>query len=62
MFTASSFASCRDPDTVLVWPGEVVRLAIDFGQPCSGTQRYMLHCHNLEHEDMGMMLTFAVTD
>ncbi|MBL8297398.1 MAG: multicopper oxidase domain-containing protein [Rhodanobacteraceae bacterium] len=49
-------------DTVLVWPGEVVRLAMDFSQPYRGTQRYMLHCHNLEHEDMGMMLTFAVTD
>ncbi len=49
-------------DTVLVWPGEIVRIALDFSQPCRGTQHYMLHCHNLEHEDMGMMLTFAVTD
>lgn len=49
-------------DTVVVWPGELVRIAIDFSQPLQGTQRYMLHCHNLEHEDMGMMLTFAVTD
>lgn len=49
-------------DTVVVWPGEIVRLAMDFSQPYRGTQRYMLHCHNLEHEDMGMMLTFAVTD
>ena len=22
--------------------------------------RYLLHCHNLEHEDAGMMLNFAV--
>ncbi|QSX79087.1 multicopper oxidase family protein [Agrilutibacter solisilvae] len=49
-------------DTVLVWPGETVRIAIDFDQPFDGNQQYMLHCHNLEHEDMGMMLTFAVTD
>lgn len=49
-------------DTVVVWPGEIVRIAIDFSQPFKGTQRYMLHCHNLEHEDMGMMLTFAVVD
>jgi len=49
-------------DTVLVWPGEVVRIAIDFSQPERGVQCYMLHCHNLEHEDKGMMLTFAVTD
>ena len=49
-------------DTVLVWPGEVVRIAMDFAQACRGTQRYMLHCHNLEHEDRGMMVTFAVVD
>ncbi|HEU4613997.1 MAG TPA: multicopper oxidase family protein [Kofleriaceae bacterium] len=49
-------------DTVVVWPGERVRIAIDFAQPFSGTQRYMLHCHNLEHEDQGMMVTFAVVD
>lgn len=47
-------------DTVLVWPGETVRIAIDFSQPFGGTQRYMFHCHNLEHEDQGMMLAFAV--
>lgn len=48
-------------DTVLVWPGETVRIGIDFSQPFSGTQKYMFHCHNLEHEDQGMMLHFAVT-
>ena len=25
-----------------------------------GTSHYMLHCHNLEHEDSGLMLNFAV--
>lgn len=49
-------------DTVVVWPGEVVRIAMDFTQPFRGVQRYMLHCHNLEHEDRGMMATFAVVD
>jgi bilirubin oxidase len=49
-------------DTVLIWPGEIVRIAVDCMQPFSGTQRYMIHCHNLEHEDMGMMLTFAISD
>ena len=49
-------------DTFLVWPGETVRVAYDLTQPFSGTQRYMLHCHNLEHEDQGMMLNFAVVD
>jgi FtsP/CotA-like multicopper oxidase with cupredoxin domain len=46
----------------VVWPGEIVRIALDFAQPYRGTQRYMLHCHNLEHEDQGMMATFAVVD
>jgi FtsP/CotA-like multicopper oxidase with cupredoxin domain len=49
-------------DTVLVWPGETVSIVIDFSQPFTGVQRYMFHCHNLEHEDQGMMLTFAVED
>ena len=49
-------------DTVLVWPGETVSIQIDFSQPYSGKQRYMFHCHNLEHEDQGMMIGFAVTD
>ena len=43
-------------DTVLVWPGESVRVAIDFACPFPGEQKYMFHCHNLEHEDGGMML------
>ena len=47
-------------DTVLVWPGETVRLAIDFSHPFLGDQVYMVHCHNLEHEDQGMMLNFKV--
>ncbi len=49
-------------DTVLVWPDEVVRILIDFTQPYSGDQTYMLHCHNLEHEDQGLMLSFRVVD
>lgn len=49
-------------DTVLVWPGETVSIQIDFSQPYSGRQRYMFHCHNLEHEDQGMMIGFAVVD
>ena len=47
-------------DTVLVWPGETVRIAVDFSQPSGGSQKYMFHCHNLEHEDQGMMINFAV--
>jgi FtsP/CotA-like multicopper oxidase with cupredoxin domain len=51
-------------DTVVVWPNETVWLALDFALPedaaFSGRQRYMLHCHNLEHEDGMMMRNFAV--
>ena len=48
-------------DTVLVWPGESVRVAIRFTMPFPGPQTYMFHCHNLEHEDGGMMLGVKVT-
>jgi blue copper oxidase len=47
-------------DTVLVWPGESLRLAIDFTVAFAGPQIYMFHCHNLEHEDGGMMLGVKV--
>jgi suppressor of ftsI/bilirubin oxidase len=49
-------------DTVLVWPGETVRLGIDFTLPSAfnSTQQYMFHCHNLEHGDLGMMLQYGV--
>jgi suppressor of ftsI/bilirubin oxidase len=47
-------------DTVLVWPGESVRVAIDFRHPFAGEQIYLVHCHNLEHEDGGMMLRVRV--
>jgi suppressor of ftsI/bilirubin oxidase len=47
-------------DTVLVWPGESVRVTIDFACAFPGPQDYLLHCHNLEHEDGGMMLRLRV--
>ena len=51
-------------DTVVVWPNETVWLAVDFSLPAGasfrGRQRYMFHCHNLEHEDGMMMRNFAV--
>nr|WP_297353588.1 multicopper oxidase domain-containing protein [uncultured Caldimonas sp.] len=54
-------ADATSKDSVLVWPGETVRLGIDFSHPYEGSQRYMFHCHNLEHEDSGMMLGFRVS-
>ncbi len=44
-------------DTVLVWPGETVQLALRFERHAG---LYVLHCHNLEHEDAGMMLNLEV--
>ena len=45
-------------DTVLTLPGERVEVAVRFVYP--GT--FLLHCHNLEHEDMGMMINYEVTE
>ena len=49
-------------DTVQVWPGETVRIAIDFTHPYPGDQLFLFHCHNLEHEDQGMMVNHLVTE
>jgi suppressor of ftsI/bilirubin oxidase len=46
-------------DTVSVWPGERVKIAMKFG-PHSGM--YMYHCHILEHEDMTMMRNLMIMD
>ena len=47
-------------DTALVWPGETLRIAIDFAHDFPGDQTYVFHCHNLEHADAGMMVNFRV--
>jgi FtsP/CotA-like multicopper oxidase with cupredoxin domain len=44
-------------DTFLLMPGEKVRLLIAFRQY---TGMFLYHCHNLEHEDMGMMRNYMV--
>jgi blue copper oxidase len=49
-------------DTVLVWPGETVRIAIQFSHDLDGEQIYLFHCHILEHEDAGMMINYKVVD
>ncbi len=48
-------------DTVLVWPGETVRLAIDFSHDFAGDQIYLFHCHMLEHSDRGMMINYKIS-
>ncbi len=44
-------------DTVLIMPGERVKLLMKF-QDYPGL--FLYHCHNLEHEDMGMMRNYRV--
>jgi blue copper oxidase len=47
-------------DSVMVWPGETVRIAIDFRQAFPGPQLFLFHCHNLEHEDGNMMINYRI--
>ncbi len=44
-------------DTVLLMPGEKVRVIMTFP---TYTGVFVFHCHNLEHEDDGMMLNFEI--
>ncbi len=44
-------------DTVMVMPGERVKLLMKF-EKYSGLYTY--HCHNLEHEDAGMMRNYRI--
>lgn len=44
-------------DTIMVMPGERVKVLIKFTH-FSGL--YIYHCHNLEHEDMGMMRNYYI--
>ena len=44
-------------DTVLLGPAERVELWVDFADHPG---LFLYHCHNLEHEDMGMMRNYDV--
>ncbi len=44
-------------DTVLAFPGEKVRIIVHFSDLLG---KYVFHCHNLEHEDGGMMLNYEI--
>ena len=45
-------------DTFLIMPGETVRILVRHG---AYPGLFMYHCHNLAHEDMGMMRNFLLT-
>lgn len=44
-------------DTVLAFPGEKIKIIIRFP---NNKGKFVFHCHNLEHEDAGMMLNFEI--
>lgn len=44
-------------DTVLVMPGERVKILLRFTEYAG---RYLMHCHNLEHETSGMMRNYLI--
>lgn len=44
-------------DTALVLPGEIVKILVPFAE-LKGV--FVFHCHNLEHEDDGMMLQYQL--
>jgi FtsP/CotA-like multicopper oxidase with cupredoxin domain len=54
---ASGFVNSGWKDTVLVMPGEKVTILKPFND-FKGL--FMYHCHNLEHEDLGMMRDYLV--
>ncbi len=47
-------------DTVFV-EGKESEVLVRFTHPAPAERMYMAHCHLLEHEDTGMMLSFTVT-
>ena len=44
-------------DTALLMPGERIRILVDFA---NYPGLFLYHCHNLEHEDMGMMRNYYI--
>jgi FtsP/CotA-like multicopper oxidase with cupredoxin domain len=44
-------------DTVMLMPGESAKVLVKFG---TTPNLSLYHCHNLDHEDMGMMRHYRV--
>jgi FtsP/CotA-like multicopper oxidase with cupredoxin domain len=44
-------------DTVLLMPGERIKILVRFADYPG---LFLYHCHNLEHEDMGMMRNYLI--
>ena len=57
------FAWERGPkDVFYTGEGESVTVLMQFGTQPDGEGRYMIHCHNLSHEDHDMMVQFSAGD
>lgn len=56
-FLSDGFINEGWKDTVLVLPGETVRVLVKFDDFAG---LFLYHCHNLEHEDGGMMRNYEV--
>jgi FtsP/CotA-like multicopper oxidase with cupredoxin domain len=56
-FLREGFTDAGWKDTVLVMPGERVQILVHFTRYPG---LFLYHCHNLEHEDMGMMRNYRV--
>jgi len=55
--THSGYVDDGWKDTVLLMPGERVRIRVAFDDYPG---LFLYHCHNLEHEDMGMMRNYYI--
>jgi suppressor of ftsI len=55
--THAGYVDAGWKDTILVMPGETATFLMR-APDYEGT--YLYHCHNLEHEDAGMMRNFRV--
>jgi FtsP/CotA-like multicopper oxidase with cupredoxin domain len=44
-------------DTVLLMPSERIKLLMRFGNEPG---LFVFHCHNLEHEDLGLMRNYRI--
>ena len=44
----------------MVFQNQTVRILVQFDEYTDPALPYMYHCHNLEHEDAGMMGQFTV--
>ena len=57
--THDGYVDERWKDTVLLMPGEQIRILVDFDDYPG---LFLYHCHNLEHEDMGMMRNYFIRE